>query len=84
MFYVRSGALFNIKNIGNEKALILLYLRHKSPKDFTMSSLSGAFTDTVLRNTFDVDASVFKKAERSINPKVFLRREGELTVPRSA
>ena len=84
MFYVRSGALFNIKNIGNEKALILLYLRHESPKDFTMSSLSGAFTDAVLGNTFDVNASVFKKAERLINPKVFLRREGELTVPRSA
>jgi oxalate decarboxylase len=84
MFHVRSGALFNIENIGKEKAVILLCLRHENPKEFTMSSSSGAFTDAVLGNTFDVDASVFKKAERSINPKVFLRREGELRVPKSA
>jgi oxalate decarboxylase len=84
MFYVRSGALFNIENIGNTRVKVLVCLRHEDPKEFYSSSTAAAFTDATLGNTFDVDASVFSKSQRSFEPKVMLRREGEPAVPRTA
>lgn len=84
MFHVRSGALFNIENVGNSKAEILICLRHENPKDFYMSSSGAAFTDAVLANTFDVESSVFRKAQRSSQSKVIIRRQGEPQVPRTA
>lgn len=84
MFHVRSGALFNIENISKTKVKVLLCPRHESPKEFYLSSTGAAFTDAVLANTFDVEASIFKKTERSTKPKMILSRSGDVEIPRTA
>ena len=84
MFHVESGALFHVENIVNEKVVILLGLRHERPKDFTLSASMGAFTDSVIANSFDADASLFAKTERTTKPKVIVKREGEPNVPTNA
>ncbi|KAK5046188.1 hypothetical protein LTR84_008645 [Exophiala bonariae] len=84
MFHIKSGALFHVENIVNEQVVILLAMRHEHPKDFTISASAGAFTDSVLGNSWGFDASVFKKVPRSTCPKVFVKRQGKPAIPTNA
>jgi oxalate decarboxylase len=84
MFHVHSGALFTVENITNSKVTLLLCARHEHPKDFTLSASTGAFTDAVLANTYDVESSVFAKYARTTSPRVIVRRDGPPSVPENA
>lgn len=85
MFHIHSGALFHVENIVGSTATLLLTARHETPKSFTMSGSSGAFTDSVLGNSFDLDASVLKNRDTSpTNPKVIIGRDGSPDYPVNA
>ena len=84
MFHIKSGALFHVENIVDEQVVLLMCMRHEKPKDFTLSAAAGAFTDSVLANSWDFDASVFKKIERSTQAKVLVKRQGKPSVPTNA
>jgi oxalate decarboxylase len=63
-FYIPSGALHSIENIGKEAAEVILQFSHEEPEDFGLSSVFGMFSDAVLGNTWGVSASHFKKMKR--------------------
>lgn len=63
-FYIPSGALHSIENIGKDRAKIILQFSHEEPEDFGLSSVFGMFSDSVLGNTWDMPAGHFKKMKR--------------------
>ncbi len=70
-FFIPSGALHYIENIGKERAELILQFSHEEPEDFGLSSVFGSFSDAVLGNTWDVPASHFKAMKR-LSRKAFI------------
>lgn len=58
-FFIPSGALHSIENIGNESAEIILQFSHEEPEEFSLSSTFNMFSKAVLGNTWNVPASHF-------------------------
>src|SRR5271170_1467364 len=65
MFFVPSGALHHVENIGSEEGEIILGFSHERPEDFGLSGTLGSFTDAVLGNTFGLPASAFANVKRT-------------------
>ncbi len=75
-FFIPSGALHAIENIGQENAELLLQFSHEEPEDFALSSMIGMFSDAVLGNTWDVASSLFHALKRSTQEQfAVLRKE---------
>jgi oxalate decarboxylase len=89
MFHVHSGALFTVENISdNSQADLLFCNRHETPKGFSLSASAAAFTDAVIGNTWDVDASHFTSRNASMAsasstsaPRTIVKRTGPAQVP---
>jgi oxalate decarboxylase len=65
MFFVPSGALHHVENIGSQEGEIILGFSHERPEDFGLSGTFGSFTDAVLGNTFGLPASAFANIQRT-------------------
>jgi oxalate decarboxylase len=65
MFFVPSGALHHIENIGEEQGEIILGFSSEDVEDFGLSGTFGAFTDAVLGNTTGLPAAAFAGMKRS-------------------
>ncbi len=65
MFFVPSGALHSIENIGEEDGEILLAFSNEHVEDFGLSGTFGAFTDAVLGNTTGLPSEAFASLKRS-------------------
>ena len=65
MFFVPSGALHHVENIGSQEGEIILGFSHERPEDFGLSGTFGSFTDAVLGNTFGLPASAFANVQRT-------------------
>lgn len=63
-FFIPSGALHSIENIGNETADIILQFSHEEPEEFGISSVFGMFSNAVLGNTWDISSSHFLEMNR--------------------
>lgn len=72
-FFIPSGALHCIENIGEETAEVILQFSHEEPEDFGLSSVFGMFSDNVLGNTWNVPASHFKAMKR-LKKEAFITR----------
>ncbi|HEX4020213.1 MAG TPA: cupin domain-containing protein [Acidobacteriaceae bacterium] len=81
MFYIPSGAIHHIENIGENNAIFIIAFRHEAPEDFGFSGSLGAMTDAVLGNTYDLSAGAFEPFKRSTISKQIVRREGAAVVP---
>ncbi|MCB1113689.1 MAG: cupin domain-containing protein [Chlamydiia bacterium] len=64
VFFIPSGALHSIENIGKGQAEVLLQFSNEEPEDFGLSTVFGMFSDAVLGNTWDVEASHFRPMKR--------------------
>jgi len=64
-FFVPSGALHHIENIGTEEGEIILGLSHEQPEEFGLSGTFGCFTDAVLGNTIGLPAAAFADLKRT-------------------
>lgn len=84
MFFVESGSLHHIENIGDGEAEILVAFRHEKPKDFSLQASFGAMSDAVLGNTYDVKATEFAKVKRDTKERHIVRRQGPPTIPEQA
>ncbi|EPE36124.1 RmlC-like cupin [Glarea lozoyensis ATCC 20868] len=84
MFFVKTGALHHIENIGEETAELIVAFRHEAPKDFSLSASFGAMSDAVLGNTYDAPSSAFRGITRNTSPKYIVQRKGNPTVPDTA
>jgi oxalate decarboxylase len=65
MFFVPSGALHHVENIGSEEGEIILGFSHERPEDFGLSGTFGCFSDAVLGNSFGLPASDFASLKRT-------------------
>jgi oxalate decarboxylase len=63
-FFIPSGTLHSIENIGKETAEAILQFSHQEPEDFGLSSVFGIFSHAVLGNTWNVPSDHFKKMKR--------------------
>ena len=79
MFFVPSGALHHVENIGVEEGEVILAFSHEQPEDFGLSGTFGAFSDAVLGNTFDLPAAAFANLKRTAQDTVINSR-GTATV----
>lgn len=58
-FFIPSGALHSLENIGKETAELILQFSHEEPEDFGLSSVFGMFSNAVLGNTWGVPSKHF-------------------------
>lgn len=63
-FFIPSGAIHSIENIGIGSAELILQFSHEEPRDFGLSSAFGTFSDAVLGNTWNVPATHFQTMKR--------------------
>ena len=54
LFFIPSGALHHIENVGEEEAEFLLCFSHEQPEDFGLSGSVGAMSRSVMGNTWDL------------------------------
>lgn len=78
-FFIPSGALHSIENIGKDTAEMILQFSHEEPEDFGLSSMFGMFSDAVLGNTWDVSSSHFQKMPR-LSDDAFIAKVEKPTV----
>ncbi|KAJ5604619.1 RmlC-like cupin [Penicillium lagena] len=84
MFFVESGSLHHIENIGGTDAELIMCFRHENPQNFSLAASMGAMTDAVLGNTYDVDMSAWADISRTTQSKPIVRRQGLPNIPHSA
>lgn len=72
MFFVPSGALHGIENVGSTQAEFILAFSHERPEDFGLKAAFGAMSDAVLGNTYDLPAAAFAPLDHSVvDGKIF-------------
>ncbi|MBX9722571.1 MAG: cupin domain-containing protein, partial [Candidatus Obscuribacterales bacterium] len=81
VFFIPSGALHHIENIGDTLAELVLNFSHENTEDFNLSSSLGAFSDAVLGNTWDVKKQVFTTLKRSLQDSFATLRQTPPVVP---
>lgn len=64
MFFVPSGAMHSIENIGTDAAEFVLAFSHEQPEDFGIRAAFGAMSDAVLGNTYDLPSAAFEAFDR--------------------
>ncbi|RYG37568.1 cupin domain-containing protein [bacterium] len=64
-FFVPSGALHHIENIGDVEGEMILGFSSERTEDFGLSGTLGSFTDAVLGNSLDLPASDFADLKRT-------------------
>lgn len=76
MFFVPSGTMHSIENIGEQAAEFVLAFSHEKPEDFGMRASFGAMTNEVLGNTYDLPASAFAGFDRAAETREILSVAG--------
>jgi oxalate decarboxylase len=84
MFYVDSGSLHAIENVGDDDAELIIVFTHEKPEDFSLHGAFGAMSDAVLGNTYDLPASEFSSLRRDTSSSYLVRREGHAEIPSTA
>lgn len=65
MFYVPSGYLHHIENMGKGDMELILAFSDEKPEDFGISASAGCMSDAVLGNTWGLKAKNFSRIKRS-------------------
>lgn len=70
-FFIPSGALHALENVGMQQAICILQFSNEEPEDFELSAACNMFSNAVLGNTYSLNASVFSPIKRPlINPVI--------------
>lgn len=77
-FFIPSGSLHAIENVGEDSAELILQFSHEEPEDFALSTTFGMFSNAVLGNTWSVSESVFKPIKRLIK-ETFISVKKDIT-----
>ncbi len=83
-YFIPSGALHDIENVGDETSELLLQFSHEEPEDFGISAMFGMFSDAVLGNTWDVPSEVFHAMKRSTKEVFIAMRKEPAVIPTQA
>lgn len=84
MFYVDSGSLHAIENVGDDDAELIIVFTHEKPEDFSLHGAFGAMSDAVLGNTYDLPASDFSFLKRDTGSAYLVSRTGPAEIPPAA
>lgn len=84
MFYVDSGSLHSIENVGEEDAELIIAFTHERPEDFSLHGAFGAMSDAVLGNTYDLPAEAFAGLPRDTSSAYLVERQGPADIPSTA
>jgi len=84
MFFVPSGALHAIENIGPADAAFLITFSHERVEDFALSGFAGCLSQSVLGNAFALDAAELDGITCSPVNIDFGRSSGPVEIPESA
>jgi len=84
VFFIPSGSLHDIENIGEETAELLLEFNHETPEDFGLSSVFGLFSDSVLGNTWHVSKERFSLLKRSTQEVFIAEQKSPRPIPKEA
>jgi oxalate decarboxylase len=84
MFFVESGALHAIDNVGTSAAEFIIAFRHERPEDFMLQGAIGAMSDAVLGNAYSLPASAFAAMPRTTEGAYIVRRAGPAVIPPDA
>lgn len=82
MFFVPSGALHHIENIGTEEGEIIIGFSHERPEDFGLSGTFGCFTDAVLGNTLGVPAAALANMKKTSQDTTLGGRDTDAIIER--
>lgn len=81
VFLVPSGTLHHIENVGNDVAELIFCFSHEEPEDFNLSSSLAMFSNSVLGNTWDVNATAFQSYKRPSESTMMALRSGPVEIP---
>jgi len=84
MFYVPSGYLHHIENIGKGEFELILTFTNERPEDFGLSGFAGCMTDTVLGNTWGLKDKVFSKIKRTSEDILIGKKKSKGKIPEHA
>ncbi len=84
MFFVPSGSLHSIENIGNGTAEFIITFSHEMPEDFGLSGFSGSLAQSVLANTWGLRTDKIDGVTRSPKDIQLGRSAGPVEIPESA
>lgn len=84
VFFIPSGALHSIENVGQEIAEVVLQFSHEEPEDFGLSSVFGMFSHAVLGNTWDVPASHFDSMQHLSKESFIIKLEKSTLITKDA
>ena len=65
MFFIPSGSLHAIENLGDEAAEFIINFSHEQPEDFGLSGFVGCLSPAVMGNTWNLDAEGLAGLTRS-------------------
>lgn len=83
-FFIPSGALHYIENVGEAKAELILQFSHENPEEFGLPSSINMFTNAVLGNAWGVDKSVISQLKRPLTDHFAVLRPTIGQVPEEA
>lgn len=84
VFFIPSGALHYIANVGTEHAELILQFSSDHPEEFGLSNSVDMFSDAVLGNTWGVKATYFTSFVRSLENRFAVLTPASLPVPPEA
>lgn len=79
MFFIPSGALHYIANVGEEKAELLLQFSHENPEEFSLSSSIGMFSNAVLGNTWGINGEHFRTLHRPLKDRFAVLTQSQVS-----
>lgn len=84
MFFVPSGSLHSIENIGSGTAEFIITFSHEMPEDFGLSGFTGSLAQSVLANTWGLRTDEINGITRSPKDIQLGRSSGPVEIPESA
>lgn len=84
MFFVPSGSLHSIENIGSGAAEFIITFSHEMPEDFGLSGFTGSLAQSVLANTWGLRTDEINGVIRSPKDIQLGRSAGSVEIPESA
>ncbi len=84
MYFVPSGSLHSIENIGSDASELFLTFSHESPENFGLSGFAKCMSPAVLANTWGIPAAEISDQRQQATDIEFGRVNGKAEIPESA
>lgn len=84
MFFIPSGSIHSIENVGQEEAEFILTFSTESPEEFGISGAVGCMSLEVLGNTWGRKTEELSAINRSLQDVMFARSSSAPEIPSSA